>query len=212
MTDTARLYNDFKQFIKRLHYQLGAFEYIVAMEPQGRGAWHCHIVLIFDYKAPYIANSILSDIWGFGFVTVKKLDDVDNVGAYLTAYLGDMELSEIQKLNMQVGGAIKEVDCKDENGQAIKKKFVKGARLSMYPPKFNLYRCSRGIKKPLIDYKRHAEAIKKVNADTLTFERTIQLTDDDSDFQKVINYRYYNKLRSKMQNDNNSEETINNGN
>lgn len=52
------------------------------MEPQGRGAWHCHLLYIFDLvKAPYIANKTLSDLWGHGFVKISKLDNVDNVGA-----------------------------------------------------------------------------------------------------------------------------------
>ena len=42
MTDTKRLYLDFDKFIKKLRYHYGHFEYIVAMEPQGRGAWHAH--------------------------------------------------------------------------------------------------------------------------------------------------------------------------
>lgn len=32
MTDTKKLYNDFKNFIKRFKYKFGSFEYIVAME------------------------------------------------------------------------------------------------------------------------------------------------------------------------------------
>ena len=105
--DTKKIFFDFKNFNKRLRKQYGHYEYIVAVEPQGRGAWHLHAVLIFDCKAPYIPND---DIWccwspkgfkqrkidgiGYDFTKVKKLDNVDNVGAYLTAYLGDLELNE----------------------------------------------------------------------------------------------------------------------
>lgn len=199
MTDTKRLYDDFKNFVARLKRKIGKFEYIVAMEPQGRGAWHCHVVMIFENKAPYIPNDVMLKAWGNGFVTVKKLDDVDNVGAYLTAYLGDMEVNDLcnsNKIHEFVGQKlnIKEIEI-EENGVTQTKQYVKGARLHMYPPQFNLYRCSRGIKKPVIYYDSEIEAQKKVSAGTLTFEKTICLSDEQNDFEKTISYRYYNKNR-----------------
>lgn len=205
MTDTKRLYIDFKNFNKRLRYHMGNYEYIVAMEPQGRGAWHCHVVMIFGGQAPYIPNKELSEIWGHGFVTVKRLEDVDNVGAYLTAYLGDMELEEYTK-EFGFGDIknVKEVEIKDENGIAQSKYVVKGARLNMYPPKFNLYRCSRGIKKPKIYNTKGFEAEKKISADTLTFERTITLYDEKTDYNNTINYRYYNSKRTASQENKNN--------
>lgn len=206
MTDTERLYKDFKAFNKKLRRYLKMnYEYIVAMEPQGRGAWHAHMVMIFDYKAPFIPNDILAEKWGNGFVTVKKLDDVDNVGAYLTAYLGDMDIDECTTENMTLddltrlqGHTIKEVEI-EEDGIKKTKKYIKGARLCMYPPQFNLYRCSRGIKKPEICYMPEEMAQKKVSAATLTFQKTIQLTDAENDFTKTINYRYYNSIRKDNQ-------------
>jgi len=104
MQDTVQLYDDFKKFNMRFqtfckNNNYGKAEYIVMMEPQGRGAWHCHLLYIFLelVKAPYIENKTLRDIWGHGFVKIKKLDNVDNVGAYLTAYLGDMDITELKK-------------------------------------------------------------------------------------------------------------------
>ena len=196
MTDTKRLYVDFKKFIMRLRYNIGNFEYIVAMEPQGRGAWHCHVVMVFDHKAPYIPNNELAECWGNGYVKIKKLDDVDNVGAYLTAYLGDMEVQEVEKCKIELDGihTIKTVKV-DNNGEKKTKKFIKGARMVMYPPKFNLYRCSRGVKRPNITYMKNKNAEKKVNSAKLTFEQTICLSDEKKDFSSFINYRYYNKHR-----------------
>lgn len=208
MTDPKTLMKDFEKFNKRMKYKLSKegydYEYIVAMEPQGRGSWHAHLVMIFDSKAPYIKNDspdknefTMSSVWGHGFTKTKKLEDVDNVGAYLTAYLGDMDideyknLSEEEKNSMKIYG-IKEVDVK---GSTEKKSILKGARLHMYPPKFNLYRCSRGIKKPIITYKTEIDAQKKVSAGTLTFEKTIKISDTDSQFSNEINYRHYNLIR-----------------
>lgn len=199
MTDPKRLYEDFKKFNMRLRYNIGHYEYIVAMEPQGRGAWHCHVVMIFENKAPYIPNELMAKVWGNGFVTVKKLDDIDNVGAYLTAYLGDMEVQDFcdsKKAHELVGKRveIKEVEI-DNNGIIETKKYIKGARLYMYPPQFNLYRCSRGIKKPVVTYRPEEMAQKKVSSAKLTYEKTILLSDKDNDFEKTINYRYYNSIR-----------------
>ena len=101
MTDTKRLYKDFKKFIMKFRYKYGSFEYIVACEPQSRGAWHCHCIIIFDKKAPFIPNKEIERLWGFGFTKTNKLDDIDNIGAYLTAYLGDMELSTCKQNNIK---------------------------------------------------------------------------------------------------------------
>ena len=199
MTDTKKLYEDFKRFNMRLRYHIGHYEYIVAMEPQGSGSWHCHVVMIFDGKAPYIPNDLMAKIWGNGFVTVKKLDDVDNVGAYLTAYLGDMEVEDFCKSEKAYELAGKHVQVKEveieEDGIIKTKQYIKGARLYMYPPQFNLYRCSRGIKKPTVTYEPEILAQKKVSAGTLTYEKTILLSDIENDFEKTISYRYYNKAR-----------------
>lgn len=97
MTDTKRLYEDFKKFNMRFQYWLKSSdyhkaEYIVVAEPQGRGAWHMHLLYIWDNEAPFVPNDTLAKIWGHGFVKVKALKDCDNVGAYLTAYLGDLEV------------------------------------------------------------------------------------------------------------------------
>lgn len=201
MTDTKRLYSDFKKFNMRLRYQYGKYEYIVAMEPQGRGAWHAHVVLIFDHTAPFIPNETLKDIWGHGYVTIKKLDDVDNVGAYLTAYLGDMEINEAIKNGYDVNTTLdcKEIVYADENGEKQSKYYIKGGRLHLYPPKFNLYRFSRGVKKPIEEYMTEREAIKKVSVGALTFHTSHLYSDIETAFQCVIDKQYYNIKRGPKQ-------------
>ena len=199
MTDSKRLYEDFKNFNKRMRYALSKdgykYEYIVCMEPQGRGAWHAHLVMIFEGQAPYIENKVMASIWGHGFVKVKKLEDVDNVGAYLTAYLGDMDISDAHNLSNEELNGMRSFGLKEVEVDGIKKSILKGARLHMYPPKFNLYRFSKGIKKPIVNYETEKKAQKKVSAGTLTFEKTIKLTDADSQFNNTINYRHYNLIR-----------------
>ena len=203
MTDTIQLYADFVKFNKRFQTYCknngyGKAEYIVMMEPQARGAWHCHLLYLFDLvKAPYIANKTLSDIWGHGYVKIKKLDNVDNVGAYLTAYLGDMDLTELEPGQI-IGQEIKEVEV-EENGKLQKKRFIKGARLNLYPVNFNMIRCSRGVKRPIETMVSQEEAEKKVSVAALTYEKTVMLQDHENDFETIINTQYYNKIRKHNQ-------------
>lgn len=199
MTDPKRLYMDFQQFNQRFQYYCKIHgyskpEYIVMMEPQGRGAWHAHLLYIWqDMKAPFIPNEEFRELWGHGFVKIKKLDNVDNVGAYLTAYLGDMEFDEIQENDID-GKKVKIVEV-DENGKKVKKAIVKGARLDLYPVNFNMLRYSRGCKKPIEEMMSQEEATKKVSAATKTFESAVKLTDNENDFEAVIIKEQYNLIR-----------------
>ena len=204
MTDPKRLYEDFRNFNWRFQYYCKTHgyskpEYIVMMEPQGRGAWHAHLLYIWqDQKAPYISNQDFRELWGHGFVRIKKLDNVDNVGVYLTAYLGDMEIDEMD-VSKAVGKQCKVVEVEDEDGKKVKKAIVKGARLDLYPANFNMLRCSRGVKRPVAEMMSQEEASKKVSAATKTFESAIKLTDHENDFETVIIREQYNKVRGKNQ-------------
>lgn len=200
MTDPRRLYEDFKEFNRRARKKWGHYEYITAAEPQGRGAWHLHAVLIFDRKAPYMANTAVADCWRKGFVTIKRLDDVDNVGAYLTAYLGDMELSECTAQGIPLcGEGVKIVDY-TEDGQKKSKAYIKGARMRLYPPQFHIFRWSRGCKKPIVEQMPYGQAQKeKALAGTRTFCKAILIEDETRDFRDLVVYEYFNTTRGKSQ-------------
>ena len=194
MTDPKKLHDDFDNFNRKCRKAFGHYEYIVAAEPQGRGAWHLHCVFIFPGKAPYMPNEQVAKLWGKGFVQVKRLDDVDNVGAYLTAYLGDYELQESEKAHVS-SERIKIVEY-DENGVKKSKRYIKGGRLKMYPPGFHIFRFSRGLKKPDVEtmtYRRFEEK-EKASSGKLTFCKRVDIVDDS--FETSINYEYYNKLKA----------------
>ena len=149
MTDTKRLYSDFEKFIKRLKYKfksLSTLDYISVVEPQGRGAWHCHCLIRFnELDKAYIKSSELQGIWGQGFVKIKSLKNIDNIGAYLSAYLTDIEYSE-DKVMVAVKEQLDIVE-KDVEGQS--KTIIKGGRLHMYPTGLNIFRKSKGIEYPV---------------------------------------------------------------
>lgn len=191
MRDPMRLYEDYRRFWQRLRYCLNKqgqvnAEYIIAAEPQGRGAWHLHCLFLFPGKAPFIPNTEMARLWGHGFTKTKSLRGIGNPGLYLTAYLGDMELTEAIKEGQQSGGRLTE--SRDKS-----KAIVKGARLKLYPPGFNLYRHSRGVKLPEIRQTTEGEALAEVDGAQLTYEKTISLTDESGTVRTVINYRTYMK-------------------
>lgn len=198
MQDPKKLYDDFKNFRKRFKVVYGYVPYIVAVEPQGRGAWHLHVILIFDDTAPFIPNQQLRKMWKQGFVWVTALDDVDNVGAYLTAYLGDIPLDEYETLGRSapLDCNIKECEYIQEDGTKVKKKVVKGARLSLYPAGMRIFRNSRGLKKPEVKYCSEATAAEEVHDMVMTYETTKFLTDEDTGYFNIINYRFYTKKRT----------------
>lgn len=158
----------FERFIKRLRYNYKEFkfDYIYVPEPHEKGDWHIHLLLKANNPL-YIENSKLNAIWKNGFVKVNRLKDIDNIGAYVSAYL---------------------IDIKD--GQKTKK----GARLYLYPAGHQLYRFSKGIKKPVSEYITYAEAKEKISSDKLTYSTTLQIT-MDNDFKNTIHYEYYNSKR-----------------
>ncbi len=197
MTDPKKLLRDFRHFNERCRAKFGRYEYITAAEPQGRGAWHLHCVFIFPDKAPYMENAVVRDCWKQGFVTVRQLDSVDNVGAYLTAYLGDMELSEVvdSGIDFSSSKGIKEVECVDSDGKKLTKRYLKGARLQMYPAGFHIFRYSKGIKKPDVSIVSYKDAKEKVGAAKLTYSKTVAIEDSETNFRNTLQYEYYNKVR-----------------
>lgn len=182
MTDTEQLRTDFDRFWKkfRRYCQKCGFtipQYITAIEPQQRGAWHMHCIIIWDRKRPYIDNnSVFAPMWGHGFTKIQGVpDDCDNLGAYLSAYLSDMALSE--------------------DGDGKGKKYVKGARLKLYPVGVNIFRHSRGIKLPQSE-QLCTDCIEKEKASSgkLTFQSSYTITDDDGNV-RYISKSYYNTKR-----------------
>lgn len=203
MQDPEELYQDFRKFWLRFLYyckqkNYSRPEYIVMMEPQARGAWHAHLLIIWqDMTAPYIPNKEFAEIWSHGFVKIKKLDNVDNVGAYLTAYLGDMEITEIdENFVSEDGKGIKQIQT-TEDGKTVSKKIIKGARLDMYPAGFQMYRCSKGIKKPITKMLPE-ECIKKIVSEgTKTYEYDAEIRLDGCSEPLTIHKEYYNMIRKK---------------
>ena len=189
MRCTERLYSDFEKFIKRLRYKykdVSTIDYMSIVEPQGRGAWHCHVLARFnDLERAYLPHSDLLKLWPHGkIVWIKRIDDVDNIGAYLTAYLCDIELTDETREFLKPGMELKKVEDK---------KYIKGGRLHLYPPGMNIYRKSAGIKAPE-RRKIKFRDIKNIVKDSAPhYIKTYNVQTDD--FENVITYYQYNLKR-----------------
>lgn len=166
MQDYNRLYDDYRKFNMRLRYyckqnSLPSYEYIAVCEPQARGAWHMHVILLWDTKAPYIKNDVMASIWKNGFTKTTALKgNIDSLGYYLSAYLTDLPLEEAFNTSADFSTGVKTRNDK---------KYVKAARLALYPPGINFYRCSKGIKRPKAYY------LSKHEADLMLEEREADL-------------------------------------
>ena len=173
MTDEKKLYKDYEKFVKKLHYHYGDFEYIACAEPQERGAWHMHVIMIFEHK-PFIPNAELSALWEHGFTKTTSIEDVDNVGAYLSAYLSDLEIE-------------------NQTSDSTCKKIIKGARLCLYPRGMHFYRTSKGIKQPrklkltVDNFVRRFILPKKIQPYHVTYNKT-----KEYDNGNVITWTVYN--------------------
>lgn len=170
MTDRERLYKDFDKFYKNLKYKYRnehKFEYIVVAEPQGRGAWHLHLMLKsnndlrIDYK-------ILNELWPYGYTDVQRLKS-DDVGCYYVSYFTNLE-SEIK-----------------EDGTPKNKRELKGSRLKYYPQGMRLYRNSRGLKKPVTIETKFEDVLKEYGRPIWQKQYTISTIETEEKEGKLIN-------------------------
>lgn len=208
--DEKRLYTDFDKFMKRLRYNLKKdpkkfgtnIEYISVVEPNGQGRWHCHVLMKFVgvKRAGYLPKDYLRELWGQGIIVdIKDLKGVDNIGAYLTAYLTDVELPDPDQEQDQYQDQIvaravaegSEIVTKEVKG--VEKRFVKGGRLHYYPAGMNLYRKSRGIKMPERKTVRMENVQKKIAGREPSYQRKVDI--DTEDFQNTLVFLEYNNKR-----------------
>jgi len=174
MTDTKRLYTDFKKFMMRFRHHLKGrcIEYMIVCEPQERGAWHVHgLIKATDKKTLSIDQDVLGALWGHGFVGIQRLKNCDNIGAYISAYCSNMPSNDPDS-----------------------KTFKKYQRLKLYPRGMNFYRYSRGIIKP--EWTKPTTAQKMiVEFSQPNYQKGIEILDDDGTVLNRIIYKQYNTKR-----------------
>lgn len=180
MQDTKKAYFDFNNLMKDIREEYGGAEYILAMEPQARGAWHMHILLKSDDGRPFrIDAKWLYAAWRKGRVHLRPIQDIDNAGAYLTAYLANLE---------QPDGEI----------ESAGKRYKKGARLKMYPAGMRIFRYSKGIVKPEPEETTYKKAKEKAGKALPTYTKTVEIFDEENRTINTIWYEQYNKKRTNL--------------
>lgn len=93
MTDVSQGSKDLRGFIKRLSYmvhggQEGRLKYLAVPEFQERGAVHYHLVI---FNLPYTDKELIASRWVHGFIDIRSIDQVTNVGAYISKYMTKTE-------------------------------------------------------------------------------------------------------------------------
>ena len=185
MTDTRKLYEDFRKFNQRFKYycatyEMDYYEYICVAEPQRRGAWHLHVFYIWDRDAPFIHNRTLARIWSHGFVKIKALYNIENIAGYFQAYLTNIEIPEENTAFYDMN------ELKEIKIDGVKKNVVKGGRLKLYPSGFNIVRCSRNIKRPVKKQMTYDDAMKLVQNKKLCYETVFKLEDEKTGYHTIV--------------------------
>jgi hypothetical protein len=189
MKDTEKLYKDIVLFIKKLKYKYGKLEYLIIIEPQERGAFHAHVLIKFTEKDKiYIPSNELAKIWGHGFIKIKSIKGVDNIGVYLSAYLTDVVLED-DTINKNEKVKFATIDGKT-------KRIIKGARVRLYPPGINIYRHSKGIVFPEQTEMKYSEFKRIVGNLTPDYSKTVYIQNDDGKTVQTVIYEYYNMKRT----------------
>jgi hypothetical protein len=85
---------EFKKFIQRFNYKFDVkLKYLAVREQHKSGRLHFHVLcdwnknLIFEDEIREWERYLGEKVWKHGFVDIKQLDHVDNVGAYIIKYM-----------------------------------------------------------------------------------------------------------------------------
>lgn len=174
------IYKEFNKFIKRLNYRYqNTLDYIAILEPHGISnknisewhGFHLHLLLKSSSSNLYIPYQEFEQIWGLGMCRIERLKNIDNIGAYLSAYLTNAESSD--------------TDSKE-------KKYIKGSRLWLYPKGVRIYRKSKGIKYPKRMKMPYHSARELIGIEP-HYTRFYKIKNDN--FENVVIFEQYNKKR-----------------
>ena len=191
MKKVSRDYDNFRGRLERRFKKTTTVDMLKILEPHASGNWHLHVLMRFnDVKSIYIHASEMAELWSHGFATVKSLKQVDNIGAYISAYLSDLELTD-QTFPVALQED-REIAVKEVDGQ--EKKFIKGGRLHLYPPGANIYSKSKGILYPERKKTTYKKAKKIVGSVKPHFKTTKYI--EKEDFENAITYEQYNLKRT----------------
>ena len=179
--DMKKINEDFKSFMKRLRRRItefGTIEYINTLELDN-GGYHIHAIIFFNEskKIVYIPDTIIAEIWGHGFIKFgKKPKTKKDVYYYVTPHLSN----EVTNKNSHM--------------------HYKALMQMELPTGQNLYRYSKGLKKPVIHTDTYENVKKYLKENSYVFERkNVYLNPMHSHRGNNLYYckEYYKKERTK---------------
>lgn len=176
ISDREKFRKHFDNFIKKFRRLYGKCEYIKPIEYQGRGAIHCHLIIIFD-KTPTlsITNEDIVRCWKHGSVDIGPIESPEATAKYLTNF--PFEYNEANE---------------DLDYWAKSKKQKKSERVCFYAPHEKLYTCSKNIKRPeKIKNKYYSEVKEKFNLTEC--ENALTIWNDDNNIVTIENYKINNE-------------------
>ncbi|HEL1739612.1 TPA: replicative protein [Streptococcus suis] len=174
------IYKEFNKFIKRLNYKYKEkLDYIAILEPHGINSsvisdwhgFHLHLLLKSSSSSLYIPYQEFEEIWGLGMCRIERLKNIDNIGAYLSAYLTNAELSDTD---------------------SMEKKYIKGSRLWLYPKGVRIYRKSKGIHYPKRIKMPYQSARDMIGIEP-HYTKTYKIENDN--FENIVIFEQFNKKR-----------------
>lgn len=182
MDNAEQLYQDFRKFWLRFKYHFPPSEYICIIEPQASGSYHLHVLVkTRDGSMLFVPKQQLDQLWGHGGTYVRRITDVDNLGAYFCSYFTNLDYFENTDIQKKYPSA---------------KMIVKNARLHYYPPNLKIYRCSKGIKRPKPITLPFSE-VKKIVGDSQPVRQSakhiVSVDENGTEHElNAIEYRQYN--------------------
>ena len=82
-TDIKKANRAFNLFTQRAKDRFPEFQYLAVIEFQKRGAVHYHLLC----NLRYMKKKKIEHIWGQGFIDIKRINHVTNIGRYVSKYL-----------------------------------------------------------------------------------------------------------------------------
>src|SRR5699024_5750298 len=121
-----------------------------------------------------------------GWTSTRSLVGVTNIGAYLSAYLSDLEVSDLAVNDCLERG--ERIRIKEIEG----KRYIKGGRLKYYPKNFRIYRRSKGILEPTFVEGVSGDIKKKIGILGREPDFSKRYDVVNSDFNNIIIYEHFN--------------------
>lgn len=138
MLEWERIAKDFKRFIKQLEKETDKhFSYLYIVEPDDRGSWHIHLILLGNEIDFNLAEDTVYKCWQHGSVCVRKIYDLYGLVQYFNVSYAPIK-----------------------SGDKPTKAQIKGSRVHFYPPNVRIFRRSVDTVQPKCQEITYGEAMQ----------------------------------------------------